>query len=268
MPLDIKAELSKIHELYASDMTQRSFNALLVGKAGTGKSFCLQTCRKPVLIHSFDPGGTKSLGSLIADPKNGIFADTRFEYESDKNPKAFKLWDAEMDRLVREKFFDNIGTYVLDSYTTWSYAILAHIKRTETGKLFTRAHVDVPCQADYQLAQVRTREMCMKCSALPCDFILTAHIASEKDEVTGGIVNTINAAPKLRELLPSLFDEIYVCRTQASSTGVKYEFQTVNDNIYVARSRLCENGKIAAREPQDFKALLKKAGLSAADKPY
>jgi hypothetical protein len=76
----------------------KSFNALIYGSMGSGKTNITRTCRGPVLIHSFDPGGTKTVRDEIE--KGKIYADTRFEIEDPFKPTAFVLWDKTYHRLI------------------------------------------------------------------------------------------------------------------------------------------------------------------------
>ena len=80
----ILAEARRVRESYNNDAKQKSFNALVLGETGSGKTFLLRTARKPVHIDSFDPGGTKCLQEYI--DKNEIIPDTRFESEDRLHP--------------------------------------------------------------------------------------------------------------------------------------------------------------------------------------
>ena len=64
--LDVKAEVAKLQQMYREEPQSGSFNFLLLGEMGTGKTFLLHSARKPIHLDCFDPGGTKNL-SLSAD---------------------------------------------------------------------------------------------------------------------------------------------------------------------------------------------------------
>jgi len=91
MPLDIQKELSELQTMYKDNARTNSFNALIYGAMGTGKTNIARTCRKPVLIHSFDPGGTKTVRDEVE--KGTVYVDNRFENEDAMNPTAFAAWD-------------------------------------------------------------------------------------------------------------------------------------------------------------------------------
>ena len=263
MTLDIKGELSRVHELYKNDSSFETFNALLYGKCGSGKTTILATCRKPVLIHCFDPHGTLSIRSLLG-PEKGIFVEN-FVHTGEGPDETFKKWQERMKELDRDKRFEALGTFAIDSFTTWCQSLIQNVLQTAGTK---RNRPDIPAMADYQIIGVMVRDRIKRCTTLPCDFVLTAHIASERDEITGGIENTLAAIPSLREQLPLLFDEVYVLRTKVSSAGTQYFLQTQNDGIYLAKTRLGANSKFQKEEPQNMKELLKKAGLSVSDKEW
>ena len=79
MTLTLNPELPKLRTMYEEDTTQESFNLLLLGESGTGKTSIAATCRGPAVIDSFDPGGTKGLAKEISS--GHIFVDTRWEKE-------------------------------------------------------------------------------------------------------------------------------------------------------------------------------------------
>ena len=128
-PLDIAKTIADLQSMYAASPGANKINFILYGEMGCGKTtMAIETCRKPCLVHSFDPGGCDSVDpKLIASGQ--VIVDNRFERDEPKRPKAFAAWDAEFERLLNGGFFNNIGTFVLDSITTWSsaamYAVLA-----------------------------------------------------------------------------------------------------------------------------------------------
>lgn len=258
--LDVQAEAENLASMYSSDARQNSFNALILGESGSGKTYLFKTCRKPVHIDSFDPGGTKSISDEIA--KGTIIADTRYECEDPKDPKMFELWMKEMARRAKMKYFNYLGTYILDSSTTWSNAIMNWIlkKAHLSGEAPRWAH-------DYVPQKVQIQNWIAEMLALPCDFILTGHLDSYKDEVTGRVSYRYMTTGKGVITIPLLFDEIYIMEPKATSKGVEYRILTQSNGTYVARSRLAKGGLLDVYEPPDIKAILKKAKMNVEDKP-
>lgn len=263
MPIDIEKEFAQLRENYEKDERQASFNALILGESGSGKTFLLRTARKPVHIDSFDPGGTKGLRDLIK--KGEVIVDTRYEGEDPLSPFAYQAWKKEFEYRRREGYFNYIGTYVIDSATTWSEAIMNQILKAANiaGKAPRFTH-------DYVPQKVEIRNKLRQCLDTPCDFILIGHhqlIEDVDDEGKKTMRFRFMTTGQGMVTIPLLFDEVYSMVTRRTSTGVDYQLVTQNDGVHPARSRLAKGGALSPREEPDIKKLLKKAGVSCDDKP-
>lgn len=256
-PLDVKTEFSAIRTRYKEDKSRDTYNALILGKFGTGKTYLLQTCRAPILLHSFDPGGPKTIKKAIED---GRVLVQSFEADDPKNPTQFTAWERELDRMRTSGFFSNIGTLAIDSSTTWVQAIANRI-----AKMQGRTDGVLKIQ-DYQILGMAVKQALACCTSLPCDFILTGHIETEKDEVTGKSETAISLIPSLQKFLPLLFDEVYVSMVIEDSKGLHYKLLTRSTGQYTARTRLGTDGKFEMYEEPNIKALLKKANYPDQDK--
>uniref|UniRef100_A0A6M3L9P5 Putative ATPase domain containing protein n=1 Tax=viral metagenome TaxID=1070528 RepID=A0A6M3L9P5_9ZZZZ len=271
--LEIEAEAEKLQKMYYDDPRVNGYNAIIYGDLGTGKTYSLRTCRKPVLIHSFDPGGTFVLRDLI--DSGDVIADTRFEVEDPDMPTSFKEWDEVYHDLKRKNFFDYVGTYVIDSSTTWAQCAMYQVLRMQgragtvrkgAGKAGTGFH-GVPHENDW-LPQMAMLEKAMRdFVSLPCDCILTGHDDSDKDGVSGKMFVHLMITGKLQKRIPLLFSEIYHTDTEETSQGLIYRFLTRRTGLYQARTRLGKGGELDLYEEQDFKNILRKVGLPTEDKP-
>lgn len=248
----IDAEFSKIKDFYTKP-EEVSFNCMLLGDMGIGKTYLAKTCRKPVLVHSFDPGGHKTLLQDIA--KGDILCDYRYESERAKTPTAFELWNNEMERLAKIGFFKHIGTYFLDSYTSFSRSLLNYILKLE-GRAGS-----IPQQRDYQTLVFRVVDVWNMLATLPCHVVLTGHLDMTRNSVTGIERATIAATPAVQSILPLGADEIWVLQATRSHTGIKRSILLNNDGVYQCRSRLSANGKLGQSEEPDFCKILEKAGF-------
>lgn len=256
--LEIQKELASIKEMYAKDERGKSFNAIVYGDSGTGKSFSLRTCRRPVLVHSFDPGGQKGNRKLVDE--GWFFVDSRWETEDPMRPSVFAAWDKEYHRLLHGGLFANIGTFVLDSATSHAATAL-NVTLQKAGR--AGGH---PFQQDYAPSMALLEASYRSMTTLPCDVVLIAHQDVDKDEASGRMFVGPLFIGKLKMRIPLLFDELYYAHTKESSAGVKYEWLTRSTGLFKARSRLAAEGKLETYEPQDFKNILRKAGLSDADR--
>lgn len=258
MALDIQKEFESIRAMYKKDPRQGTFNALILGKSGTGKTNCLKTCRAPVLLHSFDPGGSKTIRDEIATGR--ILCDTRFETEDPRRPTAYNMWENEFRKLRDGKFFDNIGTYCIDSLTTFSDALI--------HEMLNRAkRAGQPMQKqDWGAFLNGMMESVNSILNLPCDVIITGHLAMTTDDVTGRGEAGILIGGQSKDRLPILFDEVYIATAQETAKAIEYKFITANTGFYNARTRIGA-GKFSTYEEPNIKALLKKAGMPCEDKP-
>lgn len=262
---EILAEARRVREMYANDAKQKSFNALILGELGTGKTFIAQTARKPVHIDSFDPGGSKSLQDLIEDgtmEKGAIYVDTRYESEDRLNPSMYQLWKTEFERRRAMGYFERFGTYMIDSSTSWAEVIMNRILQK----------AGIPGQAprftkDYTPQKIEIFNVLSLCLDLSCDFILTGHLEQYEDAVDKTIRYRYMVTGKGTIIIPTKFDEIYVMVPKETSEGVTYRLLTKNTGTYTARSRLSKGGLLETYEKPDIKEILRKTGMDTSDKP-
>lgn len=267
-------ELAKLRESYQSDRKQQKINILLEGESGSGKTYILRTARLPIHVDSFDPGGTKSLRAGSVSIESGdIIVDTKYELENPKDPSAFHKWTVDFDRRLKSGYFDQFGTYVLDSSTMFSEAIMNYVLKQagRAGQTPQRNHDYVPQKTHLtnNLKQVLN---------LPCDVILTGHLKAVDDPVD---VITINnevqpktimrflAVGQAMTTIPLLFDEIWITSVVRGPEGLKYRLILESTGTYLARSRLLGNltGKKEPYYEADIKKTLRLCGYPVEDKP-
>jgi hypothetical protein len=270
--LDIKAEAQRLQQIYIDDPKQNSFNLLLLGESGSGKTTLCSTARCPIHIDSFDPGGTKALMSMVKSGK--AIVDSRWESEDPTKPMiakasgapgkewAYIAWKKEFERRVNSGYFEHMGTYVLDSATTWSLAIMNWILGV----------AGIPGEAprftkDYGPQKIEIQNMVKKMLDLPCDFVMTGHLESDKDEVSGRIKYKFMTTGKAEVIIPLQFDEIWtMISEQKGMKDVEYKVLTAKNGAYPAATRIGK-GTFQTFEEPDIKALLKKAGRNYSDRP-
>jgi hypothetical protein len=264
--LELSSEIEKLRALYTAEKTEK-FNGLIYGDMGSGKTRLIQTARLPILIDSFDPGGTKTLRDEINGVTPGwvigaINADTRWELENPKKPSVAKDWEKEYERRKRDGIFGQLGTYVIDSVTTFSdcFANQYLASKNRAG--------DYLYQQDYNPIMAAISAAMKDILALPCDVIFIAHTDVDKDEVSGRMFAGPNFIGKSsRGKYPVWFDEIYAAVTKETKEGIEYSLLTQPSGMYKARTRLGKGGIFDTYEKPDIKALLRKAGISDADNP-
>jgi hypothetical protein len=272
--LDIKVEFSKVRDLYKQSPRKRKGNFLVLGEKGAGKTSLLRTCPKPVLVHSFDPGGTEVLNDLI--DKGEILVDNRFEKDERGNPVAYNLWEGEFNRLGRIGFFSHIGTYAIDSLTTYATSALWQIMRKEgrtppgmqgkssfgeKGGIHGMRIQDWGTFLDHFINLTRSL------TSLPCHTVLLGHVEKVQDEVTGNYLNTVMIQGRSKEHVPINMNELYIMQCRETSKGLEHYLLTRNDGSYRATTRMGARDLFDKEEMPDIKKLLKKAGYPCEDKP-
>ena len=241
-----------------------SYNILLLSDIGVGKTSLLKTAKMPVLVHSFDPGGSRlALLRPIINSGEYIY-DDRYEKESLDAPHVYKDWEQEFMRLKRGGAFEQIGTYVIDSFTTWMDGAKNELGKRKAGgsvkdmRPKKGSWEGILEKQDWQVLGQITIDMVKMCSALPCDFILTGHLVLIEDEVSGRLMVRFKSIPSLQVNIPLLFDEIYVMESKETPDGVTRSLITQNTGRYVARTRLGA-GIFETRERADLGYLRQKA---------
>lgn len=269
--LDIRLEAEKLRALYKNSPQTDKMHGLIIAEKGVGKTSIISTCPKPVLIHSFDPDGTAVLKEEIAS--GDVIADVRFEVDDLRKPVAYTTWETEFNRLGRLGFFKSLGTYVLDSSSTFCTAMLWQIMNKEK-----RLPAGMNIAMDDAKQGMRIQDwgtvlnnfvmVTRSISALPCHTLILGHIGREKDEITQGFVNTFMVAGQAKDQVPILLSESYVLMKRIGKGGKDERvLLTENDGRFRASTRMGRKGIFARYEPADIRALLKKAGYPYEDLP-
>jgi hypothetical protein len=260
MSLEIKKEMDEIRKLYAEDKTQDSFNLLLIGETGSGKTHLLQTCRRPIHIDSFDIGGTKIPSIRKGIEEGWIIVDSRWEHENPFKPSVIDDWAKVMESRIKMSYFNALGTYCLDSMTSWTEAIMNRTLK----KAGLAAHAP-RFTHDYMPTKTDIRNFTSELLKLPCDFVLTGHLRADKDEVVGTVAMRLVTIGDLDIKLPSLFDEIWVTQVKDGSKGPDYSILTSPKGYYKTVRTRIGSGKFDQFEKPDVRYLLQKAGREVKD---
>lgn len=217
---------------------QPQLKLLLIGDSGAGKTTFSASLPRPH-IADFDGKVVSAANFFRARRpehlKEVTFHDyTKYGKFGDKQHPA-EVFNNDMGRLTAgaELPFE---TFVLDSLTTFSdlsmeYLIAANpgIKRTVTKG------AQMPVLQDYQMARIWFKQMVTALLSLDSHVIVTAHIQTEKDEMTGQILRTPMMAGKLARELPIYFGEVW--RAYRDDKGEHWA-QTQSDSKFNCRSQI------------------------------
>lgn len=220
--------------------TEGEFKGLFIGDAGSGKT---------ILGTSF-PGKTR-----VLDFDNKI--DSAALYWRHKG-KLDKLKDItvtqfktgidgkspinELLKIFREEFIPQqksgkmaFDTLLVDSITTFSSAALKHIVESNPAiKRNSSAQGMQPGLQDYGILQREFERIINGLLSLPCNVIMLAHIATEKDEATGAIMRHTMMDGSFAKKLPIYFKEVW----RLYSKDGKRWAQTQTDHMYNCRSQI------------------------------
>lgn len=228
-------------------------NFLIYGDIGAGKTHLLKTAKKPLLLDNFDIGGDQT---LLEEIQAGDVIVDHFEDEDAKAPSVFTRWEKRLQEKRQAKLFDEVGTYAIDSASTWSDSLMNAILKKE-GRPAT-----VPQLQDYNIHQIIMRDALKMILSLPCDVILTCHRELDKDEASGRMmISPLIGGRKGKPKMLLLFDEIYYLSTVEKKDGVERRLLTARTGLYMARTRIGRLGKLDLYEEADLSKLKAKAGI-------
>jgi len=269
-------EAKMLHDMYKANPRQHKFNMLLLGNKGTGKTRILSTARKPVHIDSFDRGGSIVLNEFRE--KGLVFVDDRYEAEDPLNPTAFEEWKRNFEVRRLRKYYDSLGTYCLDSSTSWCEAIMNWVLRSTKGEGGepNRLGKAPRWNKEYIVQKVQMNTYIDWILNLPCDVVVTGHLKEDyektKDDEGNEVANFIGykyaATGQNWYLIPTKFGEIYIAMRDYKTGGKPDQFKLLTgyEKWYTASSRM-DNGKFDKYEEPDIKRMLRKIGWDISDKP-
>lgn len=127
-------------------------------------------------------------------------------------------------------------TVVLDSGSELTDVDMRHIMKEAYGNNPDKVDIDVPSQREWGKARAHMREIVRAFRDLPCNFIMTAHVATLQEE--GQPTKYFPGfAGKLRTELPGFFDIVGFLNTKVESGEVNRYLQVLGTNRVVAKDR-------------------------------
>lgn len=240
--LKAQKRIDELRQIYSNTRSSQKAKILLYGEWGTYKSTIATTMPRPILIHSFDPGGDKIKHVQDGHNDGSIIVDNSWQSRTlDDSENRFAAWNTEYNSLKSGGVFEEIGTFVLDSITTFQRLVVdaAVGSNQKNTKISSKMPVKIPQMRDYGVQDSAMELTISSMLDLPCHVLIIGH--SEVHEETDNKGNLIRqehrpliTGKKLRGKLPLLFDEIYITKVR----GNKSQVLTHPQGMYHARTRL------------------------------
>ena len=228
--------MSKPLNEYNTTTTQK---VLLEGDSGIGKTCLAATFPGKKLVFDFDAKIDSAANFLRHRGLTDLLNETEVE---DFPPQLAvspidKLMKIINERLIPQQRTGTMEfqTLILDSITTFSAATLAHIVKTNPGiKRNETKQGAQPGLQDYGILRREFQRLIPGLLSLPCNVIMIAHIAVEKDEATGQIFRHAMMDGSFARELPIYFKEVWRMYVKDG----KRMLQTQSDHMFNCRSQI------------------------------
>lgn len=190
-----------------------NLKVLLCGSPGSGKTCAAVGFSYPMLVLDFDNKVNSAAAWYAQD------SDRLKNIEVRQLGRKLDGTDpiAELNRIVNEEFIPQQKsgemkwkTLVIDSMTTFSAAVLTHIVKTNPGvkRVVSAQGVQAGMQ-DFGILKREFAKLIPGLLSLPMNVVMTAHIKTDKNELTGEIIRTPIMDGSFSNELPVYFEEVY-----------------------------------------------------------
>lgn len=220
--------------------TDGALKILIQGDSGVGKTCLASTFPGPALMLDFDI----KVDSASAYLRSKGMTSQLDQIEVEQFPMSLsavspidKLLQVINEKLIPQQKSGQMTakTLVLDSITTFSSATLAHIVKTNPGiKRNETRQGQQPGLQDYGILRREFQRLIPGLLSLPCNVIMLAHLAVEKDEATGQIFRHAMMDGSFAKELPIYFKEVWRMYVKEGRRMV----QTQADAMFNCRSQL------------------------------
>ncbi len=217
--------------------TTGNFKLLAMGDAGIGKTILGTSFPGKIELLDFDMKADSAALFWRKDPERIARINVeQFPPKIDKGPIQ------QLEELLTKKYIPQqaagkmeFDTLILDSITTFSAAVLAHIVKTNPGiKRTVSAQGQQPGLQDYGILKREFQKLIPGLLSLPCNVIMLAHIATEKDEATGQVLRHTMMDGSFAKELPIYFKEVWRIFIK---DGKRFA-QTQSDHMFNCRSQI------------------------------
>lgn len=245
----------------ARDITSARSNILLIGDAGTHKTFFAGGVPGNY-VFDFDAGMTVNRGR---DIEYDVFKDLARYSETGALQQADEFYNKQglytfghgWDAFIK-KFYEKVAlikanapnapkAFTFDSLTMMSFLAV--------NKILKDTNQPSPHQGTWGAHHEYFKTIFSMATALPIRIIATAHISRDKNEISGVTEMLPLLAGKLAGMLPIFFDEVYFCNTEVDSVGTKKWWIETSRTPSMTQAKSRWN--VPNKTPTDFVEVLK-----------
>lgn len=199
----------KLSEVKTSD----NIKVLVCGPPGTGKTCFAAGFPYPMLVLDFDSKINSAAAWYAGDQArlDGIEVRSLGKRLDGSDPIA------EMNKIITDELIPQqksgamkYKTLVIDSATTFSAAVLQHIVKTNPGvKRVASAQGVQAGMQDFGILKREFARLIPGLLSLPMNVVMTAHIKTDRSELTGEIIRSPIMDGSFSQELPIYFEEVY-----------------------------------------------------------
>lgn len=191
-----------------------NIKVLVVGPPGTTKTCFAVGFPYPILVLDFDNKINSAAAWFANDPERINSVEVRqFGRRLDNFDPLVEVNKLIMNELIPQQKEGKMAyrTLLIDSMTTFSSATIRHIVNTNPGvKRVQSAQGFQPCQQDYGILKREFARLIPGLLSLPMNIVMTAHLDTDRSDVTGEILRKPLMDGSFGEQLPVYFEEVYV----------------------------------------------------------
>jgi len=217
--------------------TEGKMKLLFVGEAGVRKTCTATGFPGPTLLLDFD--GKADSAALFHKGKALLNDINVMELAANLTTDPMEVLNKFIDTsLIPQQNEGKLAykTIILDSITTFSTACLKHIVKTNPGiKRVTCKQGVQPGMQDYGILKREFQKLIPGLLSLDCNIIMTAHINTVKDELTGQLIRGPIMDGSFSEQLPIYFKEVWHLSVDDKGRTIA---QTQSDFKYKCRSQI------------------------------
>lgn len=211
--------------------TSENLKVLLVGPPGTAKTCIAVGFPYPMLVLDFDGKINSAARWYEGDKERLAGVEVRnLSAKLDGQDPILEVLQVLKDLGEQQvKGEMKYKTLVIDSATTFSAAVLSHIVKTNPGiKRVACAQGVQPGMQDFGILKREFAKLIPGLLSLPMNIVMTAHVKTDRSELTGEIIRSPIMDGSFAQELPIFFEEVYV----VSMKDGKPWAQTKSDQNY------------------------------------